>query len=99
MTDAAALTALVPLILQAAAGAVGGNITGMIRRTESWGPLLNSALGAIGGVGAAQALNATGQSEQAAAWAGGNLAAVETGLAVAAGTLLSLMSSAFKQPD
>jgi uncharacterized membrane protein YeaQ/YmgE (transglycosylase-associated protein family) len=99
MPEATVLTSVLPILLQAAAGAVGGNIAGMIRRTESWGPLLNTVLGAAGGVIGLQALNATGQAAQAAALAGGNLAALEAGLAVIAGSVVALVTSAFKQPD
>lgn len=88
-----------PYILQGAAGAVGGNIAGMIRRTETWGPLFNTLLGAGGGLIAAQALHAVGQAQAGAALLGGNLAALESGLAVMGGATIALVSSAFKQPD
>lgn len=99
MPDLQTLTLALPYVMQAAAGAVGGNIAGMVRRTEGWGPLLNSVLGAAGGLIAAQALSTTGQVSVAAGYVGGNFAAVEAGAAAAAGTLLALASSAFKQPD
>ena len=99
MADTSLFFVALPYLMQAAAGAVGGNIAGMIRRTQAWGPLFNSLLGAAGGVIGAQALHATGQAASAAAGFGANLPALEATLAMIAGVLTALASSAFKQPD
>lgn len=99
MSEPLILSLALPFAMQAAAGAVGGNIAGMIRRTEGWGPLINTIIGAAGGVGAAQALHVSGQADVAALWVSGNMAALEAGVAAAAGMAIGMISSAFKQPD
>jgi len=42
------------LLIQLVSGAAGGNIAGLLNKAKSLGPLLNSVLGAIGGVGGGQ---------------------------------------------
>lgn len=44
------------LIVQAVSGAVGGNLGGLLNKAKSLGPLLNTILGAVGGVGGGQVL-------------------------------------------
>lgn len=86
-----------PFIIQAVAGAVGGNVVGALRRNNSFGPLINSLLGAVGGVGAAQGLEAGGVMEQLLALVGGN-ANVAGGVGgLAGGLLLPLIASFFKR--
>jgi hypothetical protein len=99
MTDSHLLMLALPYLMQAAAGAIGGNVTGMIRRTESWGPLLNTLLGAVGGLIGAQLLHASGRADEATALAGGNLAVLEGSLAALGGVVLALLACSFKQPD
>lgn len=99
MTDSHLLMLSLPYLMQAAAGAVGGNVTGMIRRTESWGPLFNTLLGAVGGVIGAQMLHASGRAVEAATLAGGNLAVLEGSLALLGGVILAFLACSFKQPD
>ena len=42
------------LLIELVSGAVGGNVAGLLNKAKSLGPLLNTVLGAIGGVGAGQ---------------------------------------------
>jgi uncharacterized membrane protein YeaQ/YmgE (transglycosylase-associated protein family) len=44
------------LLIQVLSGAVGGNIGGILNKAKSLGPLLNTVLGAVGGVGGGQLL-------------------------------------------
>lgn len=44
------------LILQLAAGALGGNVGALLNKARSLGPVMNTVLGAIGGVGGGQLL-------------------------------------------
>lgn len=43
------MESLLPLIIQLASGALGGNIAGSLLKNQSMGPLLNSILGILGG--------------------------------------------------
>lgn len=70
---------LTSILIQAASGAAGGNIGGLLNKAKSLGPLMNTVLGAIGGVGGGQALggsltdmlgNATAGNVTASALAG-----------------------------
>lgn len=47
---------LTSLLIQAVSGAVGGNLGGLVNKAKSLGPLLNTILGAVGGVGGGQVL-------------------------------------------
>jgi hypothetical protein len=51
------MEALVPLIVQLVAGAIGGNVSGMVLKEKSLGTTINSIAGAIGGVIGAYALS------------------------------------------
>lgn len=44
------------LLIQLVAGAVGGNVAGLLNRARSLGPIVNTILGAVGGVGGGQLL-------------------------------------------
>ena len=58
---------LLPFIIQAISGLVGGNIAGLLAKAKSLGPILNSILGAAGGIGAAQGAQAALVSAEARA--------------------------------
>lgn len=90
---------LLPYIIQAVAGLVGGNIAGLLNKARSLGPLLNSVLGAVGGVAGAQGAQAAGLLEQLGmAGATGNQAmAAQGGIAAIAGLILPLIGSLFKK--
>ncbi len=47
------------LLVQAVSGIVGGNVAGAANKAKSLGPMLNSVLGAIGGIGGGQLLGGT----------------------------------------
>lgn len=47
---------MVSLLVQVLSGAAGGNIAGVINKAKSLGPMLNTVLGALGGVAGGQAL-------------------------------------------
>ena len=47
------------LLIQAVAGAVGGNLGGLLNKAKSLGPMVNTILGLIGGVGGGQLLSGT----------------------------------------
>ncbi len=86
-----------PMIIQAVAGAVGGNVIGALRRNSSFGPLINSLLGAVGGVGAAQGLQAGGMMEQVLAMLGDNANVASGATGLAGGLILPLIASFFKR--
>jgi hypothetical protein len=50
---------MVSLLVQVLSGAAGGNIAGVINKAKSLGPMLNTVLGALGGVAGGQALGGT----------------------------------------
>ncbi|MBL8558254.1 MAG: hypothetical protein JNM47_06000 [Hyphomonadaceae bacterium] len=86
-----------PWIIQAVAGAVGGNAIGALRRNNSFGPLINSLLGALGGIGAAQGLQAGGMMEQVLALVGGNANVADGAAGLVGGLVLPLIASFFKR--
>ena len=47
------------LLIQLVSGAAGGNIGGLLNKAKSLGPILNTVLGAVGGVGGGQLLGGT----------------------------------------
>ena len=47
---------IVNLLIQLVCGAVGGNLSGVINKARSLSPVLNTVLGAIGGLGGGQLL-------------------------------------------
>ena len=47
------------LLIQLISGAVGGNAAGMLNKAKTLGPMLNTILGALGGLGGGQLANAT----------------------------------------
>ncbi len=50
---------LTSILIQVVSGAVGGNAAGAVNKANSLGPLLNTILGAVGGVGGGQLLEGT----------------------------------------
>ena len=78
---------LTSVLLQLIAGAVGGNVAGLANKAKSLGPLINTILGALGGVGGGQlATNALG---------GGT--GTEVGLSAVVGALLPLIVGMVKK--
>lgn len=47
------------LVIQAVSGALGGNVAGVLNKAKSLGPMMNTILGAVGGIGGGQALGGT----------------------------------------
>ena len=47
---------IMSLLLQLVSGAAGGNIGGLLNKAKSLGPLINTVLGALGGLGGGQLL-------------------------------------------
>jgi uncharacterized membrane protein YeaQ/YmgE (transglycosylase-associated protein family) len=45
---------LTSILIQLIAGAVGGNVAGLANKAKSLGPVINTILGALGGVGGGQ---------------------------------------------
>ncbi len=78
---------LTAVLLQLIAGAVGGNAAGLANKAKSLGPLLNTILGALGGLGGGQV-------------AGGALDAgtgAEVGASAVVGALLPLIVGMLKK--
>jgi len=75
---------ILPWLLSAAGGAIGGNLVGLVGKLRNLAPMLKTLLGALGGVGGfklaemANLLPNMGAIEQAGAGAGGG--ALLTGL-------------------
>lgn len=78
---------LAAILLQLVAGAVGGNAAGLANKARSLGPLLNTILGALGGVGGGQMAAGTLQ--------GGT--ATEAGAAAVVGALVPLIVGMLKK--
>lgn len=92
-----AIQPYLPWIIQAAAGAIGGNIAGALRGSSSLGPLTNTVLGALGGIGAAYGADAAGVGAQLTALVGNNQNIADAATATAGGLLLPLIASFFKR--
>lgn len=92
-----AIQPYLPWIIQAAAGAIGGNIIGVLRGGAGLGPLANTILGAGGGLGAAYGLQASGYGEQALALLGNNPNVANGVAGVVGGLVLPLLASFFKR--
>lgn len=78
---------LTALLLQLLAGAAGGNAAGIINKARSLGPVLNTILGAVGGLGGGQI---------AANFMGGGTGA-EVGMSAVVGAVLPLIAGMFKK--
>jgi hypothetical protein len=72
---------LTSVILQLIAGAVGGNVAGLANKARSLGPVVNSILGALGGVAGGQVAAGTLNGSTG----------TEVGLSAVVGTLLPLI--------
>ena len=78
---------LTSVLLQLISGAVGGNAAGLANKARSLGPLINTILGALGGLGGGQiAANTT---------SGGT--ATEVGASAVVGALLPLIVGMLKK--
>jgi uncharacterized membrane protein YeaQ/YmgE (transglycosylase-associated protein family) len=75
------------VLVQLIAGAVGGNAAGLANKARSLGPLLNTILGALGGLGGGQL---AGEAM------GGGLAA-EGGISAVVGALVPLIVGMLKK--
>lgn len=82
---------LTTIIIQIISGAVGGNIGGWLNKAKSLGPLLNTVLGAIGGVGGGQLL-----SGQLTNLLGGNATAGNVTSSAVVGLILPLLGGLLK---
>jgi uncharacterized membrane protein YeaQ/YmgE (transglycosylase-associated protein family) len=81
---------LTTLLMQLASGAVGGNLGGMLNKAKSLGPLLNTVLGAIGGLGGGMLLGPSLSGMMGAT--GGNITA-----SALVGLLLPLIGGMLKK--
>jgi hypothetical protein len=75
------------LLIQLISGAAGGNLAGLASKAGSLGPLLNTILGAVGGVGGGQLAGS--------ALGGGT--ATQAGLSAVVGALLPLIIGMLKK--
>ena len=50
---------LTALLIQLVSGAAGGNVAGALNKAKSLGPMLNTIIGALGGLGGGQLLGGT----------------------------------------
>jgi hypothetical protein len=82
---------LTGLLVQAVSGAVGGNVSGAVNKPGSLGPLVNTVLGAIGGIGGGQVLGGSLANVLGNATAGNISASAIVGL------LLPLLVGLFKK--
>jgi len=81
------------LIIQAIVGAAGGNIAGLLNKARSYGPLINTVLGLLGGVGGGQALGGA-----LSGLLGGNAMAGNVTASAVGGILIPLIAGFFKKP-
>ena len=82
---------LTTLLVQVISGAVGGNVAGVLNKAKSLGPLVNTILGALGGVGGGQLLG------QVVTNMLGNATAGNVSSSAIVGILLPLIVSFFKK--
>ncbi len=80
------------LIIQLISGAVGGNAAGLLNKAKSLGPLLNTILGAVGGVGGGALLGGP-----LAGMMGGNAMAGNVTASAVVGLLLPLIGGMLKK--
>ncbi|HWB43687.1 MAG TPA: hypothetical protein VG500_20670 [Gemmatimonadales bacterium] len=78
---------LTSVLVQLISGAVGGNVAGLANKARSLGPLINTILGALGGLGGGQIAGGT---------MGDNVAA-EAGVSAVVGALLPLIVGMLKK--
>lgn len=81
------------ILTQLIAGAIGGNAAGLLNKAKSLGPVLNTVLGIIGGIGGGQLLGGP-----VADILGGNATAGNATSAAVIGAILPLAVGLFKKP-
>lgn len=81
------------LIIEAIVGAAGGNVAGLLNKARSYGPLINTVLGALGGLGGGAALGGP-----LAGLLGGNATAGNVTASAIGGLLIPLIAGFFKKP-
>ncbi len=81
------------LILEAIAGAAGGNVAGLLNKARSYGPLINTILGVLGGLGGGAALGGP-----LAGMLGGNPTAGNVTASAIGGILVPLIAGFLKKP-
>ena len=90
------------MIISLIAGLVGGNISGVAAKNLSLGPILNSVIGAIGGLGGGQLIDMLGGSDAVAGAAeamGGGLGEMlgQAGAGGVGGLVLTLLAGMIKK--
>ncbi len=75
------------IIIELISGAVGGNVAGAVNKSRSLGPLINSVLGAIGGVAGGAAMAGTA----------GDSTVSKVGISAVAGLILPLLAGFLKK--
>jgi hypothetical protein len=83
---------IMTLVIQAVSGLVGGNVAGQVNKANSLGPMVNSVLGAIGGVGGGQLLGGA-----LTGLLGGNPTAGNVSASALVGLLLPLAAGMLKK--
>lgn len=83
---------IMTLLIQAVSGVVGGNLGGQVNKTNSLGPMMNSVLGAIGGIGGGQLLGGA-----VTGMLGGNGTAGNVTASALIGLLLPLIAGMLKK--
>ena len=81
------------LLIQAISGAAGGNVAGLLNKSRSYGPLVNTVMGLLGGVGGGQALGGV-----LTGLLGGNAMLGNVAASVIGGILIPLIAGYFKKP-
>ena len=90
------------MIISLIAGLVGGNVSGVAAKNLSLGPILNSVIGAIGGLGGGQLIDMLGGADAVAGAAeamGGGLGEMlgQAGAGGVGGLVLTLLAGMIKK--
>jgi len=80
------------LIVQLISGLVGGNLAGLLAKTRSLGPILNSIVGLLGGLGGGQLMEMLNLLQ------GAGMGADVGSAAAGGGVLVALLGRFTKQP-
>lgn len=83
---------MVSLLVQLLSGAAGGNIAGVVNKAKNLGPMLNTVLGALGGIGGGQVLGGS-----LTGMLGGNATAGNVTASALVGFLLPLIGGMLKK--
>jgi hypothetical protein len=83
---------VVSLLVQALSGIAGGNVAGALNKAGSLGPMLNTVLGALGGIGGGQVLGGSLTS-----MLGGNATAGNITASALVGLILPLIGGMLKK--